>query len=76
MTDAYDLRLFVEKILLIAKWASNVSTSEKVLHSTNEKVLIFNTLLKKDRLFKRSKRPLKLYYAVIYFLIVEISEKK
>jgi hypothetical protein len=38
---------------------SNASTSEKVLHSTEEEVLIFNPLLKKDRLFKRSKRPLK-----------------
>jgi hypothetical protein len=45
---------------------SNASTPEKVLHSTGE-VLIFNPLLKKDRLFKRSKRSLKLYYAVIYF---------
>jgi hypothetical protein len=42
-----------------------LSTSEKVLHSTEEEVLIFNPLLKKDRLFRRSKRPLKLYYFVI-----------
>jgi hypothetical protein len=54
---------------------SNASTSEKVLHSTEEEVLIFNPLLKKDRLFKRSKRPLKLYHKVIYNLIVEKSEK-
>jgi hypothetical protein len=49
---------------------SNASTSEKVLHSTVEEVLIFNPLLKKEWL-KRSKRPLKLYYFVIYNLIVE-----
>jgi hypothetical protein len=52
---------------------SNASTSEKVLHSTEE-VLIFNPLLKKDRLLKRSKRPLKLYHFMIYNLIVETSE--
>jgi hypothetical protein len=48
---------------------SNASTSEKVLHSTEE-VLIFNPFLKKEWL-KRLKRPLKLYYFVIYNLIVE-----
>jgi hypothetical protein len=53
---------------------SNASTSEKVLHSTEEEVLIFNPLLKKDRL-KRSKRPLKLYHFVIYNLIVETVKK-
>jgi hypothetical protein len=37
---------------------SNASTPEKVLHSTEE-VLFFNPLMKKDRLFRRSKRPLK-----------------
>jgi hypothetical protein len=41
---------------------SNAQTSEKVLHSTEEEVLIFNLLLKKDRLLRQSKRPLKLYY--------------
>jgi hypothetical protein len=40
---------------------SNASTFEKVLRSTEE-VLIFNPLLKKDRLFRRSKRTLKLYF--------------
>ncbi len=61
MTDTY-----LGKILLIAKWVPNASQHlKKVLHSTEEEVLIFNPLLKKDRLFKRSKRPLKLYYVVI-----------
>jgi hypothetical protein len=48
---------------------------KKFLHSTEEELLIFNPLLKKDRLLKRSKRPLKLYHKVIYNLIVETSEK-
>jgi hypothetical protein len=37
---------------------SNASTSEKVLHSTEE-VLILNPLMKKDRLLRQSKRGLK-----------------
>ncbi len=49
------------------------SISEKVFHSTEKEVLIFNPLLKKDRLFRRSKPPN--YITLLYILIVETVKK-
>jgi hypothetical protein len=54
---------------------SNVSQHKKVLHSSEKKPIVFNSLLKKDRLFRRSKHPKNLLLCDI-FLIVDSSEKR